>query len=184
MNEVEVITGTSDWKRGLANNSTCTTFPTIAPVTAAKQATIDSATPTTNQIIINGSKNAIALRVFGTGSNNQTINGRVYEVAAIRNASGDISFANTLLFSFVATLSSTLAGVASGVVTNSEYFADTLVVTDISLGDAIEVISPATDGNNDAAPGEVRFDRVGRPDLLVVFDLGTASGANVAWREW
>jgi hypothetical protein len=180
MNEVEVITGTSDWKRGLVNNSTCTTFPTVAPVSASKAATIDSATPTTNQVIISGSKNALALRVFGTGSNDQTINLRVYEIAAIRNASGGTSFVNTLLFSAVATLSTTLVGVASGVVGSSEYFADTIVVTDATQGEAIETMSPT--GNT--APAEVRFDRVGRPDLLVVFDLGTASGANIAWREW
>ncbi len=152
----------------LASSDTSTSF-------TAKAATTTQ--PTTNIItpppIGTGVPNLLQLIFFGTGSDNDTFDYRVYGYSK-----GDTLWIPSLLVGGSATLS-TSVGVASALVTNSYRFADTL---DIDFGNSnvsAEVVSPGS-GSEEIA--SLVLDMRGHKLIQLAFDRTGATACNALYR--
>ena len=160
--------------RALTNNSTEGDFLQRVPTTT-RPVSVDSETPTANAAVFGASDNAVVLVPFGTGSNDQTFDIRVY---GWNRSSGDLWYP-TMLIELTCTISTALPGVAGADVIATEYFADEIVPDVTNTGtDNYELISP----KSSIGVAKVIVDHFGSELIELQFDLLTAAGANALYR--
>lgn len=164
-----ILTTASDyWRKVLTTNSTASAFvvpsdvasdPTGAGYISIVAATVDA-------------PNNMLFKFFGAGSNNQTGSVRIY---GVRRQFGLQVWDHTLLFGGQFTLS-TAVGVAGGLVSATERYADTLT-RDLGIENvADELLSPTSD-----IPAWLMVDAKGFQKLYVELIVGTATSANAVY---
>lgn len=188
-----------DQRRYLSSNSTQTAFELTAGRSASSPASSTTAHERDIVALGDGFRGA-RIQVFGAGSDNQTINGRVWLVRRGMASDGSFNPGATspkgdyeLEFygSFVATLSAALGGQASGApVLSTERIADTIVWTLGSTSTSPKGVGTLIESNNglgtsyayspaDDTPAKLSIpDMDGAYGFVIEFDLGTATSAN------
>ncbi len=156
----------NEWRKARSTNATDSAFPSRVPTTTEPvgEGVIDLR----QQTPVN-----LALLFYGTGADNATFDARVIGWQKV----GGLWVPVTLLQA-ACTLSAAV-GVALAEVTNSERFADTIT---LSLIASSGVDAWAKSPTNDTI-GMALADVVGMAKAEVIFDLGTATGANALVKE-
>lgn len=167
MSLTALYTKAEPYRRVLATNGTASAFA----------ARTDSLTlPTTAGYITVPPCNTMLLKPYGTDADNETGSVRVYGVKAIQG-SGATSYTHVLLGEWAFTLSSTLTGVAGGVVVATEYYADTITRTVGIENVADQVLSPTGD-----EPAHILVDCKGHTNLFVeLITGGSAASVNALY---
>ena len=175
-------TAATDFRRVLAANSTTAAFSAPADATTAPVgAAVDSAAgyiSLATGSLVDYTPNAVMLKFFGAGADNTTGRCRVWGVRAGRSAAGVLSYTHTLLAEYAFTLSAAV-GVAGGVVTASERYADTITRTTGIENVSDKILSPTGD-----VAGHVVVDAKGHSLLLVDLVLGAGSPATSVNALW
>ena len=158
----------SSWRRALVTNETGTT---------ATPAAVQTARPT---IAIPITGVSAMVRLFGVGSANDTVVGDFYMAERINNTAiaegeaidrlGAAAYFTTKIATLTATLG-TQAGVAGGVVSDTELLADTMVIssetTFLTHREAVLTSDIVTFSPADNTIAEVVFSDFGNADMLV-----------------
>lgn len=179
MNEVALQTHPNAYRRVLATNNTSSAFTAKTDTTTAPPAAngesaggyIDLRAGSAG----NMAPNTVLIKPYGTDADNETGSVRVYGVKEIRSGS-TTSYTHVLLGEWAFTLSSTLTGVAGGVVVATEYYADTITRTVGVENVADQVLSPTSD-----EPAHILVDCKGHTALLVELIVGTATSVNALY---
>lgn len=166
--------------RGLVNNSTEGDF--IIPVPQADEpVTVDSSTPTANSIVIDCGGSTTMIYPFGTDADNEAFVINIYLWSRCLKASTTTSdlWIPFYVGGATCTLSSTLNGVAGGLLSATEYLADTVVelATNTWDDDLIKARSFASD-----QLAEIRVNTEGYQKLEIRFDMTTAASGNALYR--
>jgi hypothetical protein len=131
MSVVQTVTEVQPFRRVYATNVTATGYTAKADLTALPTVgDVDTATGYLDLAIGRNPgtiPNAVKLKFYAVGSNNNTGNCRVYGLAPVWSATGT-SYTHVLLADYALTFSGAL-GVAGGVVLNTERYADTIART-------------------------------------------------------
>jgi hypothetical protein len=114
--------------------------------------------------------NTVLIKPYGVGANDATGAMRVYGVKEIEKPGATKSYTHVLLGEWTFVLSSTLTGVASGVVVATEYYADTITKVTGLENVSEQVLSPTAD-----EPAHLLLDCKGHALLLI--ELSTAGSA-------
>jgi hypothetical protein len=120
--------------------------------------------------------NSVLFKFYGTNSDNQTGNCRVYGLRPCQDSTGTLSYTHVLLGEWAFTLSAALTGVAGGLVGASEYYADTVTRTYGIENVSDQLLSPTGD-----VPAQVLMDAKGHSVLFVEFKVGTATNLNALY---
>lgn len=115
----------------------------------------------------------LKLRFYGTDAKNETGSCRIYGVSLVNSSTGT-SYTHVLLGEYAFTLSSTCTGVADGVVSATNYYADTITRTTGIENVSDQILSPTGD-----VAGHVVVDVKGFRYVLVEPIVGTAASVNV-----
>jgi hypothetical protein len=114
--------------------------------------------------------NCVLIKPYGVGANDATGAMRVYGVKEVKKTGATSSYTHVLLGEWTFVLSSTLTGVASGVVVATEYYADTITKVTGLENVSEQVLSPTAD-----EPAHLLLDCKGHALLLI--ELSTAGSA-------
>lgn len=184
--EVLIQTQGGVYTRARVTNTTDSSFPSRLPTFTAPTGIGDAAAQTTSSVwplgwgTGGGTQNAVQVIPFGAGSNNNTLSVRVYAWRRVAPHGGDTNrlvWFPLLICELACTLSATVVGVAGGVVTSTDLFADTITLTTGSTSDVV-VASSAGD-----VPGAyARVDFQGAEYLEFTFSTGSsATNCNCLW---
>lgn len=176
MSVVQTVTEVQPLRRVFATNVTTASYSAKADLTTLPTTgeSTDAVDGTTGYIDLaygrspGATPDLVKLKFYAAGNDDGTGNCRVYGLAEVRSASGT-SYTHVLLADYALTFS-TAVGVANGVVTASERYADTIVRTFGIENVADQLLSPA---NNVA--GHVVVDVKGFRYILI--DPNTDSAA-------
>jgi hypothetical protein len=169
--------------RGLTTNSTMTTVSFPGDTLTEPSTTDSSSSPATNTVVVSTSDQDTLFHFFGTDAANEDFHAYLYGWSRLMaTATSTYQWTPTFLMRVVVTLGTGI-GLANGIVINSEFWSDTIVLDTTNIGTSdYEIISPADNGkaaliirNKGFEKLEVRFDA----------DAGstTAAGCNLAWRS-
>jgi len=175
--DVALVTPPHAWVRHLPTNVTTTSYPSAADTTTAPDA---SGTPST-YIYVPKERNTVAIRPFGTDGANDDFLMKVYGVNPVvcgstpgtSDGTSVKSYTWTELIEVQCTLG-TKTGVAGGAVLNTEYYVDTIIVSDANHlpTAAYAVISPA-----DNTEATLIVDMTHYLFIAVMFDINGGSSA-------
>lgn len=171
-----LYTSKSEFRKVLSANSTANAY-------AAKTDAAGSTAPATaGYIDLSAGQlpdyvpNTVLLKFFGAGADNTTGGARVYGVRPCRNsANAVVSFTHTLLAQYSFTLSADV-GVADGLVSATERYADTITRTTGIENVSDQMLSPTGD-----VSGHVLVDAKGHALLFVDPIIGTATSVNALY---
>lgn len=167
--------------RGLTTNSTEGDF--IVPVPQADEpVSVDSSTPTANSVVVGCGGSQTFLYPFGTDADNETFSINVYlwkKCAASSTTTSNL-WVPFYVGGFDVTLSSTLNGVAGGLISDSEYLADTITEMATNTWDD-RLVTVRSYANNQLA--EIAINTEGYEKLEVRFDMVLAASGNVLYRQ-
>ncbi len=166
-----LFTQPTDFRKLLSANRTASAFTARTDLTAMPAATGEGE-GTTGYIYVSDS-NTVLIKPYGTDADGETGSLRVYGVRPIVSGGRVQSVTHVLLGEYGFTLSSTLTGVAGGVVGASEFYADTISQTYGLENVADQVFTPTGD-----EPAHILVDRKGHDVLLVDLIVGTAASVN------
>lgn len=170
MQEVYPTTPQRTNHRARTTSATDNPFPVKSPTPAEPTGAgvVDLFAPLTGA-------NCLRLMPFGAGADNSTFSMRVigWSAAGLSGPTG--LWIPTILAEFACTLSG-MVGLSGKVITDTERFADTITLTTGNSGVDVSLISPA----NDTA-AHALIDLKGVQKVEVVFQLGTATGANALY---
>ena len=159
-----------EFKRGLVNNSTDADFGVITPTTT-KPATVDSATPTANQLVADVSGQKAVLIFFGQDTDGDQLTARV---TLWRKTDGATPlWVPHVVGQFELTLGAAV-GVAGAQVINTEFFVDTITEVGTTWDDALVSVSSAADNTTASA----YIDTAGYELMQVDFDINLAGGTD------
>ena len=141
-----------DWFKVRATNTTDASFPSRI-ITATMPSGIGDAAAQTTSAVFNAQgagrgQNAVMLKVFGAGVNNNTLSVRVIAWNKIASPTEGLAvWSPNVLVELLCTLSSTPIGLAGKVVVATDLFADTMAITGTTAnaGVGVNVNSPAND---------------------------------------
>jgi hypothetical protein len=165
-----LTTKANPYRRVLATNTTASAFTARVDLLAMPAAPAGEST--TGYVYV-GDTNTVLIKLYGTDADNETGSVRVYGLKAIERPGNATSFTHVLLGEYAFTLSSTLTGVAGGVVGASEFYADTITRTYGLENVADQVFTPTSD-----EPAHILVDRKGHDVLLVEPIVVTALSVN------
>lgn len=176
------------WRRGLTNNSTQTSSLSYKVPTSTKPVTVDdSATPTSNTLVFDCKHNYTQLAFFcyhASAVDNTTTAARLTAWSHI-NGAVPLWIPHVVL-DITVTASSALNGESGAILAATEAFGDTYakgtMQDDLMVPDD-NIWSPGGTAAN-AGIGYVLVDTLGYELLQVEFDIGTASAANVCYRQF
>ena len=173
------------WYRGLVNNATNAAHVSMVPTTT-KPATVDSsADPTANTVVLPCEMNSLKLFGFGTNGDGDTFDIQVvtwqqFADSTNPDLSGDPDTALWMpsqVLEATFTLSSTVVGVASSVMINTEYGADKVAVeTTISFTEY-----KAASNDQNVGTGFVLLDNLAAELVQISFKIVTATACNVGY---
>jgi hypothetical protein len=168
-----------DLRKGLASNSTAAYYTVPVPTGTAPATGDDNVVFAMRDY---GRANHLHVIPYGTDANNETLDLAIYGWEFVPGGSGtaDDLYVPTFLGEWGGTMSSTLNGVSGGVLSDTEYFCDTLTETAVpySLTEIIGGLSTA-----DAYICRVIVDTIGFRWLDVRGDRGgSAASWNFLWR--
>lgn len=174
--------------RGLTNNSTATSFVVPVPIATEPVSVDSSADPSSNSFVTTCGYSETLLYPFGTDTDNQTLNFRVYLWKKIQKSGTQLNdlWVPYFVGGFAGIISMALNGVASSPLTATEGFCDTITEEATNTWD--DGYTPATvrvrSYTNDQL-AEVRILTNGYQKIEVRFDIGspTATGANVCFSK-
>lgn len=167
MQQVYPATLQRTYARARTANATDNPFPVKSPTAAEPTGAgvIDLFRPL-------GGANSLRLMPFGAGADNSTLSVRVIGWSCVGDNAGNNLWVPTILAEYSAILSAAV-GVAGRAVLDTERFADQVTLVTGNDGVDTSKISPAND-----TPAHVLVDLKGCQKVEVVFQLGTATGAN------
>lgn len=168
------------FSRGLVNNSTEGDF--IVPVPqAAKPASVDSSTPTANAFVVDCGGSTTLLYPFGTDADNEAFVINIYLWSKCLRSSTDTSdlWIPFYVGGVTCTLSAALNGVAGGLISATEFLADTVVELATNTWDDALITARSFAGDQLA---ELRINTEGYEKLEVRFDMTTAASGNALYR--
>lgn len=190
-----LLTQAEDWWRMRTVNSTDANFPTrgtslwksIAPGSggAAAQTTPARYSNRGDATGERGSwrgvvSNRLACKFYGGGNDDDTFLARVYGWSLLHEGVESSAIWEPILLCQLALTLSTMTGVAGGLVTATDRWADTIVVTYGNAGVSVEAMSPA---NN--LPAHAVIDFKGCELIEFTFDRnGSATSCNGLWRRY
>lgn len=178
MNATALQTHPNAYRRVLATNSTASAYTAKADTTTVPAASNGESSAGYIDLRAgaagNMAPNNVLLKFFGVGSDNNTGNCRVYGVKEIVSGT-TTSYTHVLLADYAFTLSAAV-GVASGVVSASERYADTITRTTGVENVADQLVSPTGD-----VAGHVLVDCKGHTALLIELIVGTATSVNALY---
>lgn len=157
-----LYTPSKPFRRVLTTNGTASAFAAVADTLSVPSGAGYVALPPGNAALV---------RFFGTDAADETGSCRIYGVKAIEG-SGATSYTHTLLGEYGFTLS-TLTGVSGGVVTNSEFYADTITRVAGVENVSDQIVSPTSD-----EPAHLLLDRKGHDLLFFEPIVVTAASVN------
>ena len=172
MNAVNIGGYVDDWKQAQTTNSTATSF-------SALLATLTKPSASATRSIIERKKGATELNTlrvmpFGGSSDNETVITKVTGWNFVKGDGTRGMWVPQFVCEVLATLSSTLVGLANEAVIATEFFADTL-----SLTAGIAVLTQGT-GDLDAAYFDVDISSY---ELVeITYDLGSADTQNALYK--
>lgn len=175
-----VVTPKNPWVRGLYYLSTEGDEVDVTN-TLTEPTTVDSSTPTANKALVRCVGNYTRLAFIGTDAANETFTCSIYswsrQVHDVDSASatpGAQDWAPSLPELVLTVTLGAKTGVAGGVVTASELYADTIVITTDNSPSSrvVDRFSLANDGR-----AEIVLDNLGDDYFEVQFDLGTCASA-------
>lgn len=168
MSVAALMTIPNQWRKVLTTNSTSSAF-----VIPSDVATVPSGAGYVD-VTLGGqfSPNTVLLKLFGAGADDSTGSFRVY---GVRKQYETSAWDHTILFSGTFILS-TAVGVAGGLVSASERYADTVARVLGIENIADQILSPT--GN---IPGWAMIDLKGFATIYVEPIVGTATNANALW---
>lgn len=161
-------------QRALTYSSTATSYAAVAAKTA-EPVSVDSSTPTGNTAVMKSNGASLYLMPFGTDAANEAFGVRLVGWRKLTGVDGSTPlWVPTHLGDVTCTLG-TSVGVASQLVINTEYFADTLALVSGGWAD-IKLIQTASD-----LPAAILVPSKGFNYIQALFDLDTAASANLLW---
>lgn len=163
-------------QRALTNASTASSFAAVATKTA-EPATVDTTTPNAegNTAVFKSSGQSLYLMPFGTDAADETFSIRLVGWKKLTGGDGVTPlWVPTHLGDVNVTLGSSV-GVAGGIVTDSQYFADTLALASGGWAD-IKLIQTA--GN---LPAAIIVPSKGFEYIQALFDSTGAASMNLLW---
>ena len=166
-----LTTNANPYRRVLSTNTTASAF--TARVDLLTMPAAPAGESTTGYVYV-GDSNTVLIKFYGTDADNETGSVRVYGLKAIERPGNATSFTHVLLGEYTFTLSSTLTGVAGGVVGATEFYADTITAV-IDVANVSDMIISPTGG----VPAHLVIDVKGFQYLLVEPIIGTATSVNV-----
>jgi hypothetical protein len=172
--------------RGIVNNSTEGDF--IIPVPQANEpVSVDSSSdPSANTIVVDCGGSEVLIYPFGTDADNEAFVINIYlwqKCAASSTTTSDL-WIPMYVGGATCTLSSALNGVAGGLISDTEFLADTVVELATNTWD--DGYTPARIKARSFAGdqlAEIRVDTAGYSKLEVRFDMTTAASGNVLYRQ-
>lgn len=169
-----LCTNSYPYRRVLATNSTTNGFSAKVDTLTAPSSAAGESSGGYIDLSASGNSlppNTILLKFYGVGANDTTGAARVYGVKEVAKTGSTSSYTHVLLSEWTFILSSTLTGVASGVVVATEYYADSITRVYGIENVADQVYSSST-GN---VPAHVLIDCKGHSTLFI--ELSTAGSA-------
>lgn len=127
-------------------NGTLSLLPTTTTPTTTDTATGLSVIRLSDQMTSGGTvQNGVVFMPYGLGNDNDAFKMRVYGWRYIDRGTATRLWIPMLLCDVTCTIDSTLVGIASAAIIETEFFADTITITGTSANDdvSIDIISPA-----------------------------------------
>lgn len=175
---MQLETISQDFQKARRVNATDTSFPSRIPTKTRPALGLESAGSATSQDVIrtrgpNGaiSQNLILVMPYGTGSDNDTFNLRLYAWRLVSPPNNDPNlnvYVPLMLCELACTLSATV-GVAGTPLVATERLVDTIVLTTGSTAN-VTIVSPTGD-----IPAHALIDFLGGPDLEFTFDVNSGT---------
>ncbi len=166
----------SPLRRLLVNSSTATSFPTAPQgATQTQPATVDSGTPTGNYGVVPSGGSDLLFIPFGSDADTETFAMRFIAWRKLTGAETTTPMYIPMHLGDVTVTLCPASGIASGLVTDLELFADTLALVSNGWGD-IKLIQPGGD-----RPASIVIPSLGFDLVSVLFDLTGAASANALW---
>lgn len=172
--------------RGIVNNSTEGDFVVPVPQSTEPVSVDSSADPSANTIVIGCGGSEVLLYPFGTDANDEAFVINIYLWQKCAKASSNTSdlWIPFYVGGVTCTLSSALNGVAGGLISDTEFLADTVVELATNTWD--DGYTPATIKARSFAGdqlAEIRVNTHGYSKLEVRFDVTTAASGNILYRQ-
>jgi len=160
------------FRRVRTTNSTDSAFPARTATTTEPtgQGIVNLSRPDYGQPV----QEWVQFLFYGTDAANETFDARILgwrKVITESDGTATALWVPTIIAQVACTLS-TFTGVSGAVVTNTEFFCDTLAVT---LANTLQV---QVNSQTNDTPGNVLVNTVGYNKLEVLFDMGTAASGN------